>query len=259
MKKYLLVNKNNINMDDLKYFETTESYEAIKDSLEYPTVSYVKETNLVYFKDLYDWVDLGLSVKWASCNVGATSPEEYGLYFAWGETEGYTGITDDKQFNWCDYKYVDQSCYTSSCTSFKGGLTKYNQKSSSGETDTLTVLETSDDAAYITDSTCRMPTSGECQELINSCTSAWTTYNGVNGIQFTSNVEGYTDKSIFVPAAGYCGDGSLYSAGSYGYLWSSSLNSSSPSFAWYLDFYSSNVSMYSSNRRYGQSVRAVRP
>ena len=79
-------------MDLLKKFDTQVSYDSIKDSLEYPTVSYVMENDLVYFMQpsLYEWVDLGLSVKWAAWNVGATKPEEYGLYFAWGETQGYT-------------------------------------------------------------------------------------------------------------------------------------------------------------------------
>ena len=72
-------------MDKILNFDTQASYDAIKDSLEYPTVSYVKDNDLIYFlskPSLYEWVDLGLSVKWAAWNVGATKPEEYGLYFA---------------------------------------------------------------------------------------------------------------------------------------------------------------------------------
>ena len=139
--------------------------------------------------ELYEWVDLGLpsGLKWAAWNVGATKPEEFGLYFAWGETQGYTGITDTKQFSWGYYTLCDGT---------SSNMTKYNA------TDGLTTLEAVDDAAIATDSSCRMPTSGECQELIDNTTSEWVNnYNGtgVAGCIFTSNVN---SNSIFVPAAG---------------------------------------------------------
>ena len=205
---------------------------------------------------LYEWVDLGLpsGLKWASCNVGAEKPEDYGLYFAWGETEGYTGITSEKGFYWGDYKFTTAATGATD-TSFRGGLTKYNTKSSSGTVDNLTTLESVDDAAYQADNTCRMPTSGECQELIDNTTSTWETLNGVNGRRFTSNTNG---NSIFVPAAGNCSNGSVHGVGSYGNLWSSSLISGYPVSGWYLDFDSSNVFVDNSVRRSGFSVRAVR-
>ena len=235
-------------MDLLKKFDTQASYDAVKDSLEYPTVSYVTENDLVYFMQpsLYKWVDLGLKVKWAAWNVGATKPEEYGLYFAWGETQGYTGITDDKQFTWSDYEFsIDGS---------SSNFSKYNS------TDGLTTLETSDDAASATQSTCRMPTKSDFEELIANTTSALTNnYNGsgVSGVIFTSTKEGYTDKSIFVPASGYCYDGSLSFASSYGYYWSSSLNESYSSNSCFLYFYSGNVGVSDNYRYCGRSVRAV--
>lgn len=238
------------NMDKILNFDTQASYDAVKDSLEYPTVSYVTDNDLFYFlskPELYEWVDLGLSVKWAAWNVGATKPEEYGLYFQWGETQGYTGITDTKRFNWSDYKFsIDGS---------ESNFGKYNS------TDGLTTLELSDDAASVTQSTCRMPTIEEFEELKSNTTSAWTSVNGVNGVQFTSKVEGYTDKSFFVPAAGNCNDGSYSNYGSVGNCWSSSLYESSSSDAWYLYFNSaygfSNVGVNNSNRYFGRSVRAV--
>ena len=96
-------------MNFLREFKTTNDYLSAKDNFEYPTVSLVNETNMIYLMNnsLYEFVDLGLpsGLKWASCNVGAEKPEDFGLYFAWGETEGYSGITSEKGFYWGDYKY----------------------------------------------------------------------------------------------------------------------------------------------------------
>lgn len=87
----------------LRIFDTNADYEFAKSGLKYPTVSYVKETDMVHYMEkpeLYEWVDLGLpsGLKWAAWNVGATKPEEFGLYFQWGETQGYTGPTDTERF-----------------------------------------------------------------------------------------------------------------------------------------------------------------
>ena len=193
----------------------------------------------------YEYVDLGLSVKWAKCNVGATSETDAGLYFAWGETTGYTAsqVGTDKQFSWSDYKYGNDN-----------NLTKYNQS------DGKTVLESADDAAaQIMGGDWRMPTQTEFQELLSGTTNEWiANYNstGVNGRKFTSKTNG---NSIFIPAAGFCYDGSVYHVGDYGYVWSSSLFTSYPYNAWGLNFYSSNCSMNNySSRCNGQSVRGVR-
>ena len=235
-------------MKNIKLFEEASQYEASKDGFEYPTVSYVKETDMVHYlmkTELYEWVDLGLpsGLKWAAWNVGATKPEEFGLYFAWGETQGYTGITDTKQFKWSDYTLCDGT---------NSNMTKYNA------TDGLTTLEPADDAAYATDSSCRMPTSGECQELIDNTTSEWVDdYNGtgVPGRIFTSNVNG---NSIFVPAAGFCNYGSVDGVGQDGLLWSSSLGSSNVQSAYYLSFVSDYVGVIDSGRYSGLPVRAVK-
>ena len=129
--------------------------------------------------ELYEWVDLGLpsGLKWASCNVGASKPEEFGLYFAWGETEGYE---IGKSPSWDDYKFGTLDA-----------LTKYN------EADGLTVLELEDDAAYQSDNTCRMPTKADVKELIANTTSTWEEFDGFGGRRFTSKTN---SNSIFIPA-----------------------------------------------------------
>ena len=232
-------------MKNIKLYELEETYHNEESSLEYPTVSYTKDTDKVWYlmkPELYEWVDLGLpsGLKWAAWNVGATKPEEFGVYFAWGETQGYTGITDTKQFKWSDYTLCDGT---------SSNMLKYNA------TDGLTTLEASDDAAYATDNTCRMPTSGECAELTANTTSEWVEdYNGtgVAGRIFTSNVNG---NSIFVPAAGYCYNGSVYYVGHDVILWSRSLNSSNVRLAYNLNFVSDNVDVNNNNRYNGLPVR----
>ena len=192
-----------------------------------------------------EYVDLGLSVKWAKCNVGAESETDAGLYFAWGETTGYTAsqVGTDKQFSWSDYKYGNSS----------SNLTKYNQS------DGKTVLESADDAAsQIMGGEWRMPTETEIQELLSNTNKEWTQVNGVNGYKFTSNKEGYQNNSIFIPAAGNCTDGSVINVGSYGTVWSSSLYASYPYDAWLLNFNSGSCDMSSYYRCSGQSVRGVR-
>jgi hypothetical protein len=193
-----------------------------------------------------EFVDLGLpsGLQWATCNLGATKPEEFGLYFQWGETQGYTGITDEKIFRWTDYTLCDGTL---------SNMLKYNA------TDGLTTLELSDDAATAVDSGCRMPTSGECQELIDNTTSELVAdYNGtgVAGRLFTSNNNG---NSIFVPAAGGCSDGSVVSVGRGGGLWSSSLYTKEPESAFGLTFGSTVLGMFGVARYDGISVRPVRP
>ena len=192
----------------------------------------------------HEYVDLGLSVKWATCNVGATKPEEYGDYFTWGETQ------PKSTYDWSTYKYCNGSYNT---------LTKYNNSSSYGTVDNKTTLDLSDDAARANwGGSWRMPTDAELTELREQCTWTWTTQNGVYGYKVTSKKSGYTNKSIFLPAAGYRYDSSLNSAGSYGGYWSSSLNADYPNFACALYFYSDTVSRYNDDvRYYGFSVRPV--
>ena len=192
----------------------------------------------------HDYVDLGLpsGTLWATCNVGANSPEEYGDYFAWGET------TPKEVYNWNTYKW---------CEGASDQLTKYCYDSNfgyNGFTDDKTELDLEDDAAYVNrGSDWRMPSKEQIEELINKCTWTWTTLNGVKGRKVT----GPNGNSIFLPAAGYRVGISLDNAGSWGNYWSRSLDSDDPICAYKLYFGSDDVDWFRS-RCFGESVRAVR-
>ena len=180
-------------------------------------------------------IDLGLSVKWASCNVGATRPEQYGDYFAWGEVEPKT------TYYWSTYKYCNGSddSMTKYCNNSKDG---YN-----GFTDNKRKLDLSDDVARMKwGGAWRMPTRAEQDELRNNCTWTWTTQNGVKGYK----VVGPNGNSIFLPAAGCVYGGTLDDAGSCGFYWSSSLYTDVPSRAYGVSFYSDSVGWDGSGGRY---------
>ena len=202
------------------------------------------DRNLVANFD-HAYVDLGLpsGTLWATCNVGANAPEDYGDYIAWGETQ------PKETYTWENYQYSNGSENT---------LTKYCYDASygyNGFTDNLTTLQPEDDAATANwGSDWRMPTKAEWQELYNNTTVTWTTQNGVNGRLFTAS----NGNTLFLPAAGYRGSSSLYYAGSGGYYWSSSLYTGNPILAWYLYFSSDGSDVYGGYRDYGRSVRAVR-
>ena len=168
-------------------------------------------------KAIPDAVDLGLSVKWANMNVGATTPEDYGNYYAWGET------VTKSTYDWSTYFYTNDGGKT---------FTKYNNKGGK------TVLDPGDDAAHVNwGGSWRMPTKAECQELLDNCTWTWTTQNGINGCKVTSNKAGYTDKFIFLPAAGYREFSGIYGvASSCG------------------DYLSSSLDEYYSNSRYAEGL-----
>lgn len=199
---------------------------------------------------IHEWVDLGLpsGTLWATTNVGAEKPEDYGNYFAWGETIGYDeGKTT---FDWSTYKYYDMS--------FKV-VTKYCTKSANGSIDNKTELEPEDDAATVNwGNDWQMPSLEQMKELINSnyTTTTWTTLNGVQGRLVVSKNNG---NRIFLPAAGYHPGTSLSSAGSYATHWSRSLDTSNSSYGYYLYFNSSSFGTSSTgSRSYGNSVRPVR-
>lgn len=183
----------------------------------------------------YMWVSLGLpsGLKWASCNVGADSPEYYGNYYAWGE------VSPKDAYSWSTYKYGTFD-----------NLTKYNN------TDDKTTLDLEDDAAHVNWSgSWRMPTDAEWTELRNNCTWTWITQNGVNGCLVTSKTNG---NSIFLPAAGSRVGASLSSAGSNGYYWSASLyNIYNPNIAWEVVFNADDWYRSCSKRYCGLSVRPV--
>jgi hypothetical protein len=199
----------------------------------------------------HEYVDLGLpsGTLWATMNVGANTPEEYGDYFAWGET------TPKDVYDWSTYKWCMGSFNT---------LTKYCDNSDygyNGFTDGKTELDPEDDAATANwGPEWRMPSKYQIQELLDNCTTEWTTLNGVAGRLFTSNINGV---SLFMPNAGYRWDSELEYAGSGGNYWSHTLYGSDLNGlfgAYDLWFYSGDWSnfWYNGNRYCGQSVRAVR-
>lgn len=215
----------------------------------------VTATCIVYIPDPSTYVNLGLpsGTLWATCNIGATSPEDYGDYFAWGETAGYNdGKTN---FNWSTYKWCEGSSST---------MTKYCTDSSygyNGFTDNKTELDLEDDAAYVNwGPAWRMPSIEQFAELINSdyTTTEWTTQNGVYGRKITSKVAGYEGNFIFLPAAGERDNSSLGDAGSDGNYWSRTLGGSYPNNARGLYFHSGFIGTYDGFRYYGRSVRPVR-
>ena len=186
----------------------------------------------------YDWVDLGLSVKWAMQNVGASSPSDNGGYFAWGETRPKSSYTwsncfdclDDTGDNWGTYNI--------------GGKTSISPTSGH------------DTARENWGGTWRMPTNAECEELCDEdkCTWTWTSQGGHDGYLVTSKING---NSIFLPAAGMRGGTDTDSVGGSGYYWSSMLSSPYSSSACYLYFDSSRHYTLENTRIFGQSVRPV--
>lgn len=194
----------------------------------------------------HDWVDLGLpnGTLWATCNVGATSPEEYGDYFAWGETEAKSDYVWST-YKWCNGSYNTMTKY---CTESRYGYNSF--------VDNYTELVPEDDAAYVNwGPSWRMPTLDQIAELYDNCSWQRTQRNGVSGYLFT----GPNGNTMFLPTAGYRWGSLLGYSGSYGFYWSRTLNSDGPRYAYYLYFGSGYVYWnYSYNRYFGLAVRAVR-
>ena len=221
-----------------------------------PNVSLCAQENEVHYNPYIDpynghpYVEIG-GLKWATMNVGATSVTDYGLYFQWGDTQGYTASQvgsgeGKKAFSWADYKYGNG-------TSSPGatGMTKYNA------TDGLTTLEAVDDAAVANwGGSWRMPTTAEFQALGAAVNTAWTQVNNVYGILCTDKTD--SSKTLFFPAAGYCDSGSVIDVGDDGNYWSSSLDTGSRQGAYYLFFDSYGASWDDGyDRFYGFAVRPV--
>ena len=194
-------------------------------------------------------VDLGLpsGLKWATCNVGADMPEDYGGYFAWGETE------PKLKYSWSTYKW---------CNGEYNKLTKYCTQSSYWDStepmDNKTTLDLEDDAARANwGGSWRMPTGAEWDELIINCTWTWTTQNGINGKMVT----GPNGKGIFLPAAGYRGGTAFDQSGALGHYGASSLHTpyipDTPNFAWAVVFNSVDAGRYYYSRYLGYPVRPV--
>ena len=198
----------------------------------------------------HEYVDLGLpsGTLWATCNVGATTPEGLGDYFAWAEYE------TKANYNWSTYKYChdgDDHKLIKYCTNASWGL--------GGFVSETVALEYVDDAAYKNwpgnsyGKIWRTPTFEDWDELSDCCELVWTTRNGVKGMQFT----GPNGKSIFLPAAGSRTDGSLDDVGEFGVYWTRSLYTEAPSQAWGFAFDSEECFFGAAERCGGQSIRPV--
>ena len=225
----------------------------------------------------HEYVDLGLpsGTLWAKMNVGAESETDYGLYFAWGETEGYADAST-KAFSWSDYKWTENDGDT---------MSKYNA------TDGLTHLELADDAAAVNmGGDWHIPNRAQCIELFKETKNgfvtnagaftqyAWDDSNGYSSPTQTTatidnwNTAGYfffkntytsvtdaitAEDYLFFPAAGSCEDGEVYDVGNYGSVWASALGSEDVEGAWIFGFASGRAGVHGSGRCFGQSVRGV--
>ena len=197
----------------------------------------------------HDYIDLGLpsGTMWATCNVGAESPDQYGDYFAWGET------TPKATYNWSTYKYCkgDYNQLTKYCSQFDFGF--------NGFTDDVVTLQPNDDAATANwGEGWSTPTYDQWVELLSKCSHTWTTRNGVNGCLFTAR----NGNSIFLPAGDSCNDEESRIIGDSGSYWSSTLHQYMPDgvkgFQFIISF--EDCDLYDTfGRAYGRTVRAVCP
>lgn len=278
-------------MEYLRLFQEHSGYTEYKNSEGFlkPNVSHCVNENEVHYTSLYDpynkhaYVDLGLAsgTKWAKMNVGASSETDNGLYFAWGETQGYTDAST-KAFSWSDYKY---GAYNSRDTN--KGMTKYNI------TDGLTELDAEDDAAHVNmGGDWHMPNRAQCLELFSgtsngfitsggiytqynwsdesstlqpdtSVTASTSAFNSTAGhIFFNKSYASVTDAIsaedyLFIPAAGYCYYDEVVDIGESVHVWSSSLYTDNVSSAWGFYFGSDEAGVSDYNRCSGPSVRGV--
>lgn len=211
------------------------------------TVSGSGAVKMLDLGNAQDWVnaappvaiDLGLSVKWASYNVGATKPEDYGDYFAWGE------VSSKSDFRWANYQFG---------TSKNGPFSKYVLDENYGTIDHKTILDLTDDAAatvWIGD--WRLPSKDEVSELMSACTWIWTKWNGVNGYRVT----GPNGKSIFLPANGMRSGTSISDEGTVGNYWSSSISEDGSYFALSPYFSQSGKEISNCYRYFGLGIRPV--
>ena len=195
-------------------------------------------------------IDLGLSVLWATCNVGALNPEEFGGYYQWAGIQDVNGTA----IGWQNCPYYDYDY---------GKWTKYNGRTADGVVDNLSCLEAEDDVATVTrGSNWRTPTAREWWDLeyTENCSWTWATLNGVNGYIVQSKIPGFTDNWIFLPAAGYQLNSSTpQSVGTFGCYWASVLYNCSidARHAYYAYFDSENVGSEHDFRRDGHTVRPV--
>ena len=199
-------------------------------------------------------VDLGLSVKWGSFNLGATKPEEYGGYYQWAGTQD--GRNRNLNISNCPYHWGwdHELSWTKYISSQFPGMW-----SGPGKPDNKVNLDPEDDAAHVhLGGSWRIPKDEEWRELIANCTWTWTNLNGVNGYLVTGKKEGYKDKSIFIPAAGRRMDDKTLYSGTDGYYWTSVLYIHYPVWAREMRFDAKNVEKYASrDREVGLPIRPV--
>lgn len=196
----------------------------------------------------HEWVDLGLpsGTLWATCNVGANTPEEFGDYFAWGETK------PKEIYSWATYIHCNgsENTITKYCTDSKNG---YN-----GITDNIKDLLPEDDAATVNwGSGWQIPSDVQRDELIHYTTHTWITQNGVMGMIFTSTING---KRVFFPAAGVRNNSSLDDESTYGHYWTRTLGHGVDPKARRMYFNSTQLDTGGNYRYrfYGESIRPVR-
>ena len=246
-------------MRNLKLFDTTASYEAAESGLILPNVSLITENGNVMYKGgspapSHDYVEIA-GIKWATMNIGAESITDYGLYFQWGDTQGYTAAqvgsgSGKKYFGWADYKYGDGTSSPSNT-----GITKYNS------TDGLTVLEASDDAVTAAwGNGWRLPTKDEFVALGAAVNTTMTNNyqgSGVSGLVCTDKTD--SSKVLFFPTGGDCSNGSVGSVGRIGNYLSSSLHATDGIQYFYGFFISSYSKGWDSKfvRYYGLLARGV--
>lgn len=213
----------------------------------------------------YECVDLGLSVKWATYNVGAYIENDLGGFYSWGETEEKSKYSRDTyihsvvtaQSDWFFTKYCTDEAY--GYESFK---------------DDKTVLDPDDDVAHVLwKGDWRIPTPEEQQELIDNCTWTWITAKDtrgreLSGFKVTSNKKGFTDRFIFLPAGGYKSEDGTFARSSYGNYWSNSLYEAENTFKVYAQILmleggkyveEEKQHVFADSRERGLNVRAVHP
>lgn len=193
------------------------------------------------------WVDLGLpsGILWADRNIGSNAPEDYGLYFQWGDVQGFS-IKNANKFNWSNYKW---------CSGTSNTLTKYNYNPSYGTVDKTIFLENIDDAAYQQNTNYKMPSKENLEELLNNTTSTWETLNDVNGIKITAS----NGNFIFIPANGQIQNDSIRYDKEYCYFWTNMVNTENrPNNAYSMYANSSGVDIGCAERDYGLGVRAIK-
>ena len=227
-----------------------------------PVIYKVSQMEYIMFEegsfDEHEWVDLGLpsGTLWATCNIGAESPEDYGSYFAWGETapkesytwENYVWMTTGKD----DWQYITK--YTFPDNQTEGCWYSGNTFIGDGKR----TLDTSDDAAFVLwGSDWRMPSKEQFEELIDgsNTTTEWTTQNGINGLKITSLHNG---KSLFLPATGFRSDSSVSSLNTTGNYWTRTHDTTYSDHAFELYIKQDQIYCYGSNRSLGQSIRPIR-